>query len=260
MNDKPNHQQRAYHAWNELVLAAKERRLLRYREIGDVIGVHSMAMKFALEPIQAHCIRQQLPPLSILVVNAKGRPGPGFTAWDSERFDEGCERVFDWSWDNEENPFAYAADGAHIEDFVVELTSGASPEDVYVRVKSRAPAQRIFRCLMLEAYRSRCAVCLFPVVDVLDAAHIKPWSACHCGERLDPANGLLLCRNHHALFDAGFIAVGVGDRLCVNRGKIKSSAIDELDGLQLQQPVAVWAGERRNQYLRWHRKHVAKLV
>ena len=260
MNSRLNHEQRAFHAWNELALAAKERRLLRYREIGNAIGIHHRVVRYVLGPIQAHCLRQDLPPLTILVVNAEGRPGGGFIAWDSERFAEGCERVFDWSWEKEQNPFAYAADGTGIEEFAAELTSGADPEEVYARVKSRGPAQQIFRHLMLDAYHSRCAVCVLPVVDILDAAHIKPWSACRGRERLDPANGLLLCRNHHALFDAGLISVCANGRLRVNRDKVKSSAIDDLDGLVLQQPVAAWAREPRDKYLRWHRKHVAKVA
>lgn len=259
MNEKPNHEQRAYYAWSELVRAAKERTLLRYTEIGNSIGIHHRAVGFALDPIHRYCIRENLPPLSILVVNETGLPGKGFTAWDSDRFDEGCELVFEHPWENEPNPFVYAADGARIEELAAELTARADPEEMYARVRVRGAAQELFRQVMLRTYRSRCAVCAFPIVEALDAAHLKQWSACSRRERLDPANGLLLCRNHHALFDAGLLAIGGDGRLCVNRNKVRSNAIDNLDGLRLRKP-AVSGNEPGTQYLRWHREHTAEMA
>lgn len=258
MNDKPNHEQRAYHAWTELTRAAGERALRSYAEIGRALGIHHRAVGFALGPIHRYCTRENLPALSILVVNQTGLPGQGFTAWERERFDEGCELVFNHAWGTRSNPFLYAAEGARIEELATELMSTADPEDMYTRVRDRGAAQELFRRVMLRAYRSRCAVCAFPIVEALDAAHLKPWSACNHGERLDPANGLLLCRNHHALFDAGLFAVGADGQLRVNRARLKSDAINELDGLMLSQPASPSAGPGI-EYLRWHREHTAEL-
>ncbi|MXX54282.1 MAG: HNH endonuclease [Gemmatimonadetes bacterium] len=111
---------------------------------------------------------------------------------------------------------------------------------------------------MLKTYRSRCAVCALPIVEALDAAHIKRWSACNHKERLDPANGILLCRNDHALFDAGLFAVAADGRLRLNRARLKSDAIDELDGTVLSRPASPDHGPGI-EYLRWHREHTAGL-
>ena len=258
MNDKPNHERRAFHAWTELTRAAGERALLRYTEIGRALGIHHRAVGFALDPIHRYCMRENLPPLSILVVNKTGLPGKGFTAWERERFDEGCELVFNYAWGTRSNPFLYAAKGARIEELATELMSTADPEDIYTRVKDRGTARELFRQVMLRAYQSRCAVCGFPIVEALDAAHLKPWSACNHRERLDPANGLLLCRNHHALFDAGLFAVGADGQLRVNRARLKSDAINELDGLMLSHPASPSTAPGI-EYLRWHREHTAGL-
>ena len=40
----------------------------------------------------------------------------------------------------------------------------------------------------------------------LIASHIKPWACSESGEKLDIDNGLLLCPNHDALFDSGYIS------------------------------------------------------
>ena len=259
MNDRPNHEQRAYHAWTELTRAAEAGTLLRYTEIGQALGIHHRAVGFALDPIHRYCMRENLPPLSILVVNSTGLPGKGFTAWERERFEEGCELVFSHAWGSRSNPFHYAAKGARIEELATELMSTADSAEIYTRVKDRGAAQELFRQVMLRTYRSRCAVCAFPIVEALDAAHLKRWSACDPRERLDPANGLLLCRNHHALFDAGLFAVGADGRLRVNRARLKSDAINGLDGLMLAHPA--WPSNGPGvEYLRWHREHTAALT
>lgn len=258
MNDNPNHEERAYHAWHALTRAAGERTLLRYKEIGHALGIHHIAVGFALAPIHRYCMREKLPPLSILVVNKTGLPGMGFTAWERERFDEGCELVFNYPWASRSNPFLYAATGARIEGLATELLSAADPGEIYTRVKDRGVAQELFREVMLRTYRSRCAVCAFPIVDALDAAHLKPWSACNRRERLEPANGLLLCRNHHALFDAGLFTVAADGQVRVNRARPRADAISELDGIMLSHPASPSNGPG-TEYLRWHRKHIARL-
>jgi putative restriction endonuclease len=57
---------------------------------------------------------------------------------------------------------------------------------------------------MLDAYGRRCAVTGERTLPVLDAAHIKPYSM-NGEHRLD--NGLLLRKDLHALFDAGYVTV-----------------------------------------------------
>jgi putative restriction endonuclease len=64
--------------------------------------------------------------------------------------------------------------------------------------------QGAFRLEVLDAYGRRCAVTGERTLPVLDAAHIKPYSQ-HGEHRVE--NGLLLRKDLHALFDAGYVTV-----------------------------------------------------
>ncbi|WP_255505018.1 HNH endonuclease signature motif containing protein [Lysinibacillus sphaericus] len=58
---------------------------------------------------------------------------------------------------------------------------------------------------------------------MLRVSHFKPWKDSTNEERLDAFNALLLCCNHDALYDKGYIAFD-------GTGKIHiSERIDELD-------------------------------
>ena len=64
--------------------------------------------------------------------------------------------------------------------------------------------QRTFRERVLDAYRRQCAFCRFRHAELLDAAHIVPDA-----DEGEPvvANGLALCKLHHAAFDRYFLGV-----------------------------------------------------
>jgi putative restriction endonuclease len=61
-----------------------------------------------------------------------------------------------------------------------------------------------FRVLVTDIYRRRCAVTLERTLPALDAAHIKPYGD---GGVHEARNGLLLRRDIHSLFDAGYVTV-----------------------------------------------------
>jgi len=86
--------------------------------------------------------------------------------------------------------------------------------------------QQAFRARVLEAYRTRCALCRLRHQELLDAAHIiadaKPE-----GEPV-VSNGLALCKLHHAAFDRHFLAVRP-DYLI----EIRQSVLEEEDGPML---------------------------
>lgn len=65
--------------------------------------------------------------------------------------------------------------------------------------------QDYFRTLLLEN-NDGCCLCKVKKMEILIASHIKPWSSCEPEQKLDLENGLLLCPNHDALFDKGFIS------------------------------------------------------
>jgi putative restriction endonuclease len=62
-----------------------------------------------------------------------------------------------------------------------------------------------FRAAVMEAYRSRCAICRLRREPLLDAAHIIPDRE-KLGEAMVP-NGLALCKLHHAAFDGNLLGV-----------------------------------------------------
>ena len=71
-----------------------------------------------------------------------------------------------------------------------------------------------FRIAVTDAYDRRCAITAERTLPALDAAHIVPYS--ERGEhRVD--NGLLLRKDLHALFDAGYLTVRPDLRIAVSR-------------------------------------------
>ena len=65
--------------------------------------------------------------------------------------------------------------------------------------------QQAFRARVIEAYRTRCALCRLRHQELLDAAHITA-DAEETGEPV-VSNGLSLCKLHHAAFDRHFLTV-----------------------------------------------------
>ena len=64
--------------------------------------------------------------------------------------------------------------------------------------------QGAFRVLVTDIYRRRCAVTQERTLPALEAAHIRPYGD---GGAHEPQNGLLLRRDIHSLFDAGYVTV-----------------------------------------------------
>ena len=68
----------------------------------------------------------------------------------------------------------------------------------------RCVGQGAFRALVTDIYGRRCAVTGEKTLPALDAAHIKPYAD---GGEHEAKNGLLLRRDLHSLFDAGYVTV-----------------------------------------------------
>jgi putative restriction endonuclease len=64
--------------------------------------------------------------------------------------------------------------------------------------------QGSFRVIVTDAYKRRCAFTGSPVLHVLEAAHIKPYTE---GGPHAATNGILLRQDVHTLFDRGYITV-----------------------------------------------------
>jgi putative restriction endonuclease len=195
-----------------LIKHASARGTITYGELGEALGVHHRALRYVLAVVHDYCLEENLPPLTILVVNVSGRPGTGFIAYDLDDFEEGLEKVFDYDWKRLENPFGFSRSGDSYKSIIDSLTHDpAAGPDVYALVKSRGIKQIIFRDALLKAYSGRCAFTEIAAPEVLEACHIVPWSQAAPGERLDVRNGLLLNSFHHKLFDSGHITLTTDD-------------------------------------------------
>jgi putative restriction endonuclease len=208
MAKRVNHEERAARAWPVLVKIAADSATITYGQLAKAIGIHHRPLRYVLGRLQDHCIEEELPPLTILVVRGGDRrPGTGFIGWEAELDDRrALVHAFDWS--SLPNPFEYAIDGPSYEELVNRvLEDPSNAADVYQLVKVRGVRQRIFRDALFEAYDGACAFCGLTFYESLDAAHIHPWALCAEKDRINPRNGILLCANHHRMFDIGNLAV-----------------------------------------------------
>jgi putative restriction endonuclease len=74
--------------------------------------------------------------------------------------------------------------------------------------------QGAFRVLVTDIYGRRCAVTQERTLPALEAAHISPYGN---GGEHEAQNGLLLRRDIHSLFDAGYVTVTPDLRFEVSR-------------------------------------------
>jgi putative restriction endonuclease len=74
--------------------------------------------------------------------------------------------------------------------------------------------QGAFRVLVTDIYRRRCAITQERTLPALEAAHIRPYGD---GGEHEARNGLLLRRDIHSLFDAGYVTVTPDLRFEVSR-------------------------------------------
>lgn len=209
MKEKVNQEQRAFSAWTILTSCARKNEPITYGELGRQLSIHHRAIRFILGVIQEFCMTNELPPLTILVLNKQtGLPGEGFIAYDIENSQDGINKVYAFNWSSLTNPFEYAQVGTTEHQLIDDLVN--SPEksgDVYTKVKVRGISQRIFRQALIKVYECSCAICGLSFEEALEASHIIRYSQSNSGQRLDVRNGLLLCSTHHKLFDNGYITI-----------------------------------------------------
>ena len=88
---------RSLQCWLVLVAHATNRRSLTYDTLGRILGDHPKMAGRHLDPIDAYCQLNGLPPLAIIVVDKEsGEPGRGNVG--IFRPNENRERVFGHNW------------------------------------------------------------------------------------------------------------------------------------------------------------------
>ncbi|AXH99768.1 HNH endonuclease [Sporosarcina sp. PTS2304] len=114
--------------------------------------------------------------------------------------------------------------------------------------------RQLHRNELSPLWHDQCALCEISLLELLQASYAKPWKDCTTEERVDPHNGILLCRNHHALYHNGFIAFD-------GQGKIHLSSIlreEDYEKYGLHEKMRVNRTEKNKPYLKWHKKHMFK--
>lgn len=76
--------------------------------------------------------------------------------------------------------------------------------------------QHFFREAVLASFNDRCCITGNPIPELLEAAHIQPWSAGTIN-RVTPRNGLCLSRIHHRAFDISLITLDETYRLVLSK-------------------------------------------
>lgn len=113
-------------------------------------------------------------------------------------------------------------------------------------------AQGAFRTKLLNI-GTKCAICSVCEPRLLVASHIKPWRDCNNHERIDVNNGLLLCPNHDALFDSGFITFD-NDGCIMISNEINPSTIGAMN-IHTDLSIKILNSEMKK-YLKWHRENI----
>jgi len=139
-----------------------------------------------------------------------------------------------------------------------EIPGFSEPQRRYGQPSLVVPrlGQGAFRIAVTDAYGRACAVSGGKVLPALDAAHIKPYAA---GGAHQISNGILLRRDIHSVFDAGYVTVDedlafvVSDRVRTefNNG----SEYRRLHGTKLSVPQPPNKQPDR-EALRWHNETV----
>ncbi|WP_051289863.1 HNH endonuclease [Paenibacillus massiliensis] len=113
--------------------------------------------------------------------------------------------------------------------------------------------QQWFKQSLLKREK-KCSICSISDEKFLIGSHIKPWRVANNKERLDVHNGLLLCPNHDALFDRGYISFN-------EQGMIMLSTSVDISSYQLMginNGVSIKLTEEQLEYMNWHRANLFK--
>ena len=123
-------------------------------------------------------------------------------------------------------------------------------EERVMLVKTRVN-QSVFRERLIKKYHT-CCLCKVENQALLIASHIKPWASSNADEKLDTENGLLLCPNHDALFDSGFITFLDDGSIVISKrlSHLDCTFMNIISSMKL--PLT----EKNRKYLKYHREHV----
>ena len=90
---------RALQAWQYLIGKAANRQIVQYDELSHLMGyTDNRPLGVILGCIMFYCQQNNMPPLTIIVVNQSGVPGEGFSAEELDNYHQRREDVYNFSW------------------------------------------------------------------------------------------------------------------------------------------------------------------
>ncbi|WJE53610.1 HNH endonuclease [Bacillus cereus] len=115
--------------------------------------------------------------------------------------------------------------------------------------------QQKFKRDLLPLWDQKCALCGIELPALLRASHSKPWKDSASEERLDPYNGVLLCCNHDALYDKGYITFDGQGRIHI------SKRVPEMDYVKynIHPKMKIAHYENNRPYFKWHKKNIFEI-
>lgn len=113
--------------------------------------------------------------------------------------------------------------------------------------------QSVFRERLLNKYDC-CCLCKVSNPKFLIASHIKPWADSENDEKLDADNGFLLCPNHDALFDFGYISFDENGTIMI------SEELGQVDTIfmNVDKNMKISLSSGNKKYLEYHRNNIFK--
>lgn len=97
-----------------------------------------------------------------------------------------------------------------------------------------------------------CLICGLSQPEFLIVSHIKPWSKSNNNEKLDVNNVLILCPQHDALFDKGYISFDEYGKLLISEElDVTTTQLMNITGIE-----EFDFNDEQHKYLAWHRKNL----
>lgn len=244
--------------WDTLVEIAQAKEEIQYSHLAERSGlVSDQSEAYAgqrptemLKIIQSFCMDNQLFPLTVLAHNWKGKRGLGYIRDPDLSIDEEIAQVHGFDWTKIGNPYKEQGRRSLRKQVAIVKAGSKKKRKAFAGYPYRAQ-QPAFRQTIIDYYGGCCAFCATNLLPVLDAAHIKPWSRCRDSlDKINPNNGLLLCKNHHYAFDAGLIWVANDLTIKFRTNKVEKQLVAKS---RLTVPSSIDEGELKV-FLAWSRE------
>lgn len=137
-----------------------------------------------------------------------------------------------------------------IEEICKDMPIEGKVREAYIKARVN---QGVFKDRLMKK-GSKCCLCNTHNPSLLIASHIKPWSKSDNYEKLDPYNGFLMCPNHDALFDKGYISFEDDGKIMI------SEQLDNTDRIytNVNDKMKINIEKENTIYLKYHRENIFK--